>query len=39
MPIELKKHEVADIIPSIKKYVLEEWGEEIGDLKAELLLN
>ncbi len=39
MPIELTKDEVADIIPSIKRYVLEEWEEEIGDLKAELLLN
>ena len=39
MPIELTKDKVADIIPSIKKYVLEEWEEEIGDLKAELLLN
>tara|TARA_B100000959_G_C14455963_1_gene408837 strand:- start:37 stop:312 length:276 start_codon:yes stop_codon:yes gene_type:complete len=39
MPIELTKAEVADIIPSIKRYVLEEWEEEIGNLKAELLLN
>ena len=39
MPIELTKAEVADIIPSIKRYVLEEWDEDIGNLKAELLLD
>ncbi len=39
MPIELTKEEVADIIPSIKKFVLEEWDEEIGTLKAKLLLD
>ena len=39
MAIELEKQEVEEILPSIKKYILEEFEEEIGDLKAQLLLN
>lgn len=39
MRIELTKEEVADVITSIQKYVLKEWDEEIGNLKAELLLD
>ncbi|MEX0322357.1 MAG: DUF2164 domain-containing protein [Puniceicoccaceae bacterium] len=39
MAIELSKEEIEDIIPSIKKYIEEEFEEEIGDLKAKLLLN
>jgi len=38
MAIELEKQEVEEILPSIKKYILEEFEEEIGDLKAQLLL-
>tara|TARA_Y100001934_G_C12081481_1_gene644944 strand:+ start:429 stop:689 length:261 start_codon:yes stop_codon:yes gene_type:complete len=39
MRIELTKEEVAGVITSIQKYVLKEWDEEIGNLKAELLLD
>ena len=38
MAIELEKQEVEEILPSIKKYILEGIEEEIGDLKAQLLL-
>ena len=37
--MKLEKEQVEEIIPSIKRYVEEEFGEEIGNLKAELLLD
>ena len=37
--MKLEKEQVKEIIPSIKRYVEEEFGEEIGNLKAELLLD
>ena len=37
--MKLEKEQVKEIIPSIKRYVAEEFGEEIGNLKAELLLD
>ena len=37
--MKLEKEQVNEIIPSIKRYVEEEFGEEIGNLKAELLLD
>lgn len=39
MAIELTKEEIKEILPSIQKYVREEFEEEIGELKARLLLN
>lgn len=39
MPIELTKEQIEDVVPSIKKYIEEEFEEEIGDLKAKMLLN
>ena len=39
MAIELNKEEIQDIIPSIQKYVEEEFGEEIGEMKAKFLLD
>ena len=37
--MKLEKEKVKEIIPSIKRYVEEGFGEEIGNLKAELLLD
>lgn len=37
--MKLEKEQVKEIIPSIKRYVEEKFGEEIGNLKAELLLD
>ena len=37
--MKLEKRQVEEIIPSVKRYVAEEFGEEIGNLKAELLLD
>ena len=37
--MKLEKRQVEEIIPSIKRYVAEEFGEEIGNVKAELLLD
>ena len=37
--MKLEKEQVMEIISSIKRYVEEEFGEEIGNLKAELLLD
>jgi uncharacterized protein (DUF2164 family) len=39
MPIELNKEEIEEILPSIQKYIREEFDEEIGGLKARLLLD
>ena len=37
--MKLEKEQVKEIIPSIMKYVEEEFREQIGNLKAELLLD
>ena len=37
--MKLEKRQREEIIPSIKRQVTEEFGEEIGNLKAELLLD
>jgi uncharacterized protein (DUF2164 family) len=39
MAIELSKNEIEEIIPSIQQYIREEFEEEIGELKARLLLD
>jgi len=39
MAIELTAQEMADAIQSLKKYFSTEVGEEIGDLRAKLLLD
>ncbi|MGZ0656838.1 DUF2164 domain-containing protein [Coraliomargarita sp. W4R53] len=39
MKLKLTNQEARDAIPSIKRYILEEFEEEIGDLKAEMLLD
>ena len=39
MAIELSKEEIQDILPSIQKYVEEEFGDEIGEMKAKFLLD
>ena len=38
MTIELKKHVEKDLIASIKRYFAENLSDDIGDLKASLLL-
>ena len=38
MAIELKKEVQKDLIASIKRYFADNLGDEIGDLKASLLL-
>ena len=37
--MNLEKQQVEEIVPSIQRYISEEFGEEIGNLKAELLLD
>ena len=37
--MKLEKEQVKEIIPSIMKYVEDEFREQIGNLKAELLLD
>ena len=39
MAIELTPQETGDAIHSLKKYFADESGEEMGDLRAKLLLN
>ncbi|MEM9159154.1 MAG: DUF2164 domain-containing protein [Verrucomicrobiota bacterium] len=39
MAIELKKEEVEEVLPSIQQYIREEFDQEIGELKAKLLLD
>jgi len=39
MAIELTKNEIKDILPSIQRYMLEEFELEIGELRAGFLLN
>ena len=38
MTIELERHVEKDLIASIKRYFAENLGDDIGDLKASLLL-
>ena len=38
MAIELSKEEIADVVPSIQKYMEEEFGESISEMKARFLL-
>ena len=39
MPIELTKEEVADVIPSLRRYCKEELELEISEMRAKFLLN
>lgn len=39
MAIELSTEEVREILPSIKRYIAEEFDAEIGEMKAQLLLD
>jgi uncharacterized protein (DUF2164 family) len=39
MPIELTKEEVADIIPSLRRYFREELELEISEMRAKFLLS
>jgi uncharacterized protein (DUF2164 family) len=39
MKLKLTPQEMRDVIPSIQNYILENFDEEIGDLKAQLLLD
>ena len=39
MPIELTKEEVADVIPSLRRYFREELELEISEMRAKFLLN
>ena len=39
MAIELTKEEVADIIPSLRRYFREEFELEISEMRAKFLLN
>jgi uncharacterized protein (DUF2164 family) len=39
MPITLTRETKKALLPSIKRYMLEELDQEIGDLKADLLLD
>lgn len=39
MPIKLPKETTQDLIHSLQKYFLEELDQEIGDLRASLLLD
>jgi uncharacterized protein (DUF2164 family) len=39
MAIELTKEEVADIIPSLRRYFREEFELEINEMRAKFLLN
>jgi uncharacterized protein (DUF2164 family) len=39
MPIELTKEEVADVIPSLRRYLKEELELEISEMRAKFLLN
>ena len=38
MPIELTKQEVAEILPSLKRYFRDELDEELSDMRAKFLL-
>ena len=39
MAIALEKHEVAEVLPSLKRYLAEALDVEMGDLQAQLLLD
>jgi uncharacterized protein (DUF2164 family) len=39
MAIELTQHETDEAIHSLKKYIASDFGEELGDLRAKLLLD
>jgi uncharacterized protein (DUF2164 family) len=39
MPIELTKEEVADVIPSLRRYLKEELELDISEMRAKFLLN
>lgn len=39
MAIELSKQEIEQIVPSIRKYLKEELGQEIGEMQARFLLD
>ena len=39
MPIELTKEEIADVIPSLRRYFREELELEISEMRAKFLLN
>lgn len=39
MAIELTKQEIADIVPSMQRYFREELDQELGELRAKLLLD
>ncbi|MCB1106067.1 MAG: DUF2164 domain-containing protein [Cephaloticoccus sp.] len=39
MPIELNTEETADALHSIKKFAAEQLDEDLGDLRAKLLLD
>ena len=39
MAIELTKEEVADVIPSLRRYLKEELELEISEMRAKFLLN
>ena len=39
MSIELTKEEVAEVLPSLKRYVREEWEQDLSDLRAKLFLD
>ena len=39
MPLQLPAEKKQRLVESIKRFFLEEWEEEIGDLKASLVLD
>jgi uncharacterized protein (DUF2164 family) len=39
MSIELKKEELAEIVPSLQRYFREEFETELGELRAKLVLD
>jgi len=39
MAIELTKEEIADVIPSLRRYFREELEQEISEMRAKFLLN
>ena len=39
MALELRKQEIADIIPSLRRYFREELEQELSEMQAKFLLN
>ena len=39
MPLQMSAEKKQRLVESIKRFFLEEWEEEIGDLKASLVLD